>query len=408
MKTHSKFFGGSIVDRRLYCAGSHQAELEAPEEKPSEDADEGNMLHDVMELLELNEVWTVKEMQPLIDEAIGQDFGWTGHPLTEDHIVDKIAPAMDAYWSLHKKYVFESWFIEQQVNLSSVIPGAFGTLDFGAMDKDRNIHLLDYKFGDGIEVEAEGNKSCGFYTGGLLHDPDPDIQEVFSDPLSGDVYLHIIQPRRGFGGPVLKTWKTDIDWVEDLLDACVDAAERLQQPDAPRTPGDWCRWCRARSTCPERKQIVVDAVNRAPDGMTTVELSQALKIAEQAIRWGNDIFSYAQSQAEKGVAIPGWKLVQKQARRKWKDADAAEAILKKSRVKFDAMYEKKLRSPTQIEKTAPNVYSKKLAPLIESRSSGVTLVPDSDRRAAVQGSMELLANALPDKPNEIQEANSER
>lgn len=393
-KTHSNKLGGSKVERRLMCPASYREEENAPPEKPSEYADEGSMLHAVMELLEVNDVWTIKKAQPLLNEALGQDFGYPNHPLTDEHIVTKIEPALKAYWQIHREYKLVDWFVEQPISMESIIPGAFGTADFFAIDEARAIHCLDYKFGDGIPVAAEGNLGCGFYVGCILHDDDPEVQEVFADPLNGQVFIHIIQPRRGFDGPVLDTWETSIDWVEDLIDTCEQAMIEAEKPDAQYKVGEWCGWCRAKSTCPARKQVVVDAVQKDPHGMTAVELGRNLEIAEQAIKWGQDMFSFAQAQAEQGACPIGWKLVQKRSVRQWKNPAEAEAILKHARVRAGQMYDKKLKSPTQIEKVNKKLYSNKLADLVESHSSGVTLVRDSDKRPAVTGSMELLANAI--------------
>jgi hypothetical protein len=60
------------------------------------------------------------------------------------------------------------------------------------------------------------------------------------------------------------------------------------------------------------------------------------------------------------------------------------------------MYNKTLKSPAQMEKAAKKVYSKSLADMVVSVSSGVTLVDDSDPRPAVSDQMQLLANALED------------
>jgi hypothetical protein len=54
-----------------------------------------------------------------------------------------------------------------------------------------------------------------------------------------------------------------------------------------------------------------------------------------------------------------------------------------------------LKSPPQIEKLlGEKVYSQKIAPMVHSQSSGLTIAPDTDKRPAVVGSVELLANAL--------------
>jgi len=70
------------------------------------------------------------------------------------------------------------------------------------------------------------------------------------------------------------------------------------------------------------------------------------------------------------------------------------------------MYNKQLKSPAQMEKSAKNVFKKKLESKVTKVSSGVTLVSDTDTRPAVSGSMQLLAGEL-GKINRKQETGNE-
>ncbi len=138
-----------------------------------------------------------------------------------------------------------------------------------------------------------------------------------------------------------------------------------------------------------------EALSADPTSMTEVELSKYLAMADQLKTWINSIYELAQTEMERGVAVPGFKLVQKRATRKWADPDAVEEALKKSRRPRKDMYDIKLRSPAQIEKKFPKLYSNTLSSMVNSVSSGVTVVPDTDKRPAVASSTALLANALP-------------
>jgi hypothetical protein len=61
------------------------------------------------------------------------------------------------------------------------------------------------------------------------------------------------------------------------------------------------------------------------------------------------------------------------------------------------MYKRTLLTPAQMEKAIPKLYGEVLSDLVVLKSSGLTVVPDSDKRAAVASSMELLANAIPEQ-----------
>jgi hypothetical protein len=399
--------GGSTAARRINCPGSYSLEKDMPNTE-SEYAARGSMLHAAMEILLIADPQNIKEAQPLLDELEGQDLGFEGHEITAELIVDKIAPALQAWWAFDAKYGIEEIFIEQRVSLETEIDGAFGTADIIGRDKDGRLHVLDWKFGDGVPVPVRENLGAGFYAGGVLYDPDPELND-FREGMglnaddrrameSKEVVLHIVQPRAGYNHEdAWQEWETTVEWVEQVVDQAFEANEKALLDEPPFKPGPWCKFCSGQPKCQEYGKLATQALDaKAPDGMTAAELSDYLHKAELLKDWINKLFTYAQDQAEAGAAIPGYKLVAKRATRKWKDPDEVEKILKASRVKFDAMYEKKLRSPAQIEKSAKNVYSKKLADHVVSQSSGVTLVDDTDSRPAVTSGAELLANALPD------------
>lgn len=395
---HSNEVGGSSVPKRLNCHLSRSLEAEAPKRPSSDFADRGSMLHAVMELLLTNNVENIKQAQPLINEAVGQDFGFKGHPLTDDLVADKIQPALIAWWQVCKDYDIVDFMIEVRVSLDHIIPGAFGTADIIAVDSDGRLHILDWKFGDGVPVPVEGNVSTGFYAAGALNDQeDDDLADMLDGNLVEDcpVIMHIVQPRTGFDDDPLQSWETTETWVENLLIQLTAAMLASYEPDPQPKAGDWCKWCDAAPICPAQQTSALAAVKKDPHGMTGVELAKWLDVANQLEKWKNQLFEFALNEMEGGATVPGYKLVNKRATRKWNEPDEVEAICKKKRLKIDQIYNKQLKSPAQLEKSAKNVYSKVLKDMVVSVSSGVTLVPDSDKRPAVTSSIELLANALP-------------
>lgn len=396
---HSNEVGGSSMPKRLNCPLSRYLESQAPKTEASEYALRGSMLHAVMELLLVNEVTNIKEAQPLIDEAIGQHFGFgDDYKLTDDLVATKIGPALTAWFELCEEYDIVDFVIEVRVNIDHIIEGAFGTADIIAIDSEGRLHIVDWKFGDGVPVPAEGNVSLGFYGICALEDQeDEDLADMLADLYEDcDVFLHIIQPRTGYDEPALDTWATDEGWLNDLLDQLVKAMEASYAPDPVAKPGEWCRWCAGAPMCEAQQQTALAVVKKDPHGMTGVELAKWLDLAIQVEKWKAQLFEYALAEMEGGASVPGYKLVQKRAQRKWVDAEVVEATCKKKRLKVDQMYNKVLKSPAQMEKAAKNVYSKSLAEMVVSVSSGVTLVNDSDPRPAVTDSMQLLANALED------------
>jgi len=385
--------GGSTAEQRINCPGSYQLEKKMPEKPSSDFADRGSMLHAAMELIVVDDPPDIESAEPLFDDLEGQNLGFEGHEITRELINDKLRPALEAWLEVKEKYGFVDWFIETQVSLERFVKGAFGTADIIAVDKNGRLHVLDWKFGDGVAVDVKGNYGAGFYAAGALYDPDPELQE-FTANVTG-VVLHIVQPRANYPHEdVLKTWETSIDWVEDIIDLAIDAAAKALIDDPPVKPGKWCRWCAAQTICPEYGTMGKEALEIKPDIMDPIQIAAAMHMAELLKPWIDAVYEFAQNQMEKGVSIPGYKLVQKHARRKWTDEDMAIKIMRRSKIKAADMYTKTIISPTQAEKLNKKLYSNRLAKYVESRSSGLTIVADTDNRPAVVSGVNLLAHAL--------------
>ena len=390
---HSNVMGGSTAEQRINCPASYQLEKKMPEKPSSDFADRGSMLHAAMELIVVADPLDIKDAEPLFDELEGQNLGFEGHEITRELIDDKLRPATEAWLEVKEYWGFNDWFIETRVSLERFIKGAFGTADIIATDRIGRIHVLDWKFGDGVYVDVEGNYGAGFYAAGALYDPDPELQEFTANACG--VVLHIVQPRANYPDePVLKTWETSIDWIEDLIDLAIDSAAKALQDDPPIKSGKWCRWCAAQTICPDYQSMGKEALETKPDVLDPIQIAAALSKADLLKSWIDKVYEFAQDQMEKGVSIPGYKIVQKHARRKWTDEDMAIKIMRRAKIKAADMYKKSIITPTQAEKLNKKLYSNRLSKYVESRSSGLTIVADTDRRPAVTSGVNLLAKKL--------------
>lgn len=398
---HSNIMGGSTAAQRINCPGSYQLEKQAPKKESSQYADRGSMLHAAMELLVVADPQDGDTLDSLMLDLQGQNLGYKGHEITNELIMTKLYPAWAAWRDVREKYDLDDWFIEQKVSLEVVIEGAFGTADILAKDKENRLHVLDWKFGDGIAVPVEGNYGAGFYAAAAMYDPDPELEE-FCEDITG-IVLHIVQPRAGFDEDPLQSWETDEEWIEALIDQAETSRDLAVSDDPPYKAGSWCTFCGGKALCPEHQRGAEMALSAQPKSMTAVDLGKYLLMADQLKGWIKSVYDLAQVEMEGGASVPGYKLVQKRATRKWTDEAEAEKRLKNAKVKIADSHDRKLRSPAQIEKLNPKRYKNRLADLVESKSSGVTVVPDTDKRPAVTNSVELLANALPEQPKDKQE-----
>ena len=108
--------------------------------------------------------------------------------------------------------------------------------------------------------------------------------------------------------------------------------------------------------------------------------------------WIKSLRRHAHTMLEAGTSVPGFKLVEKRPTRRWKNEDELLEWAASQNLEDEEIFDKKIKSPAQIEK----VVGKKNVPsdLIMSVSTGLSMVPDTDRRppAALLASDEFTVN----------------
>jgi hypothetical protein len=210
-----------------------------------------------------------------------------------------------------------------------------------------------------------------------------------------------VQPH-GQGIAPIRSWEIDVVdllmWVDEVL---VPGVEACAQPDAPLVPGSWCRFCPVSHACPKlmadalemAKHEFDDDLNFDPETLhgprgghpapEPDELAKALDTAERAELWIARIREFAIDQLEHQVRIPGWGLVPTKPTRKWLDTETAIAgRLNALGASQDEIWETRLRSPAQMEKTlhrtrkGRSIWDQTVG-MIEARSSGVKLGRDN-------------------------------
>jgi hypothetical protein len=179
------------------------------------------------------------------------------------------------------------------------------------------------------------------------------------------------------------------------------AALATEDPDAPLNAGEWCRFCKAAAVCPENRRRNLEAAQAsfpeiAEDGEvktdTVAKLSPArmaavLKEADTIGNWVKAVQAYAHNEAMNGNPIPGFKLVEKRATRRWKNPEDIAATLDEAGLSAEEIWaEPKLRSPAQLEKVVGRAAFEAFGEHVEKASSGLNLVPEDDKRPAAKQS----------------------
>lgn len=355
---HSNIVGGSTAKRVINCPGSVKLVQKMPPQPTSEHAARGTLLHNIIsEYLERDNV----PLQSFVDEKF-----------TMALMEEKLLPALDLLNEIdpNNELVYK---VESRVGFGDLLPGVFGSTDLLGRIGDRAI-VLDWKFGDGVVVTAEENEQLMFYAAAAMR--TPETAWVFDG--ATEIELIIVQP------PVMRRWVTTKERIAQFERELVRAVKTAQLPDAPLAQGDHCRWCAAKPICPQMTGAVDRALKQQIVNLDVDTLGQYLKNADLLEEWIKDLRALAFGLLEKNVAVPGYKLVQKQARRKWTDEQEARRVLMEMGLKESVVVETSTMSPAQAEKALKKRFSELPEGLIKSESSGTTLAPVEDDRPAVQ------------------------
>ena len=324
-------------------------------------------------------------------------------------------------------------FADIRVNYSSYLDveehTAWGTADV-IIARGEELIVVDFKYGRGVEVDAERNPQMSLYGLGALQGYNGLVADFTR------VRMAISQPRVKHAP---SEWDCSVEELEawgrstarEAVTTCVAAVER-----AP-VMGDGgfalsylkpaekaCKFCKAKATCPALRNEVASTVAfvtpARPEEFAEAEieldgesmkasdeqwLATCLAKADLIEDWCKAIRAETERRLLAGDKVPGFKLVQgKKGNRHWSDEKLAEETLKTMRVKLEDMYELSLISPTKAEKLAPK-YDKngkvvppkegapapiigprqwpKLKELIKQNDGKPHVAPDSDSRPAL-------------------------
>jgi hypothetical protein len=322
-----------------------------PPQPASQYAEEGTFLHACMERV-------------LADESC---------PELTDEQAAKIEFCMSALNEIDpdNKLVFAQ---EKQVEFEGVkgLEGVFGNVDLiGRLDA--RAMIVDWKFGDGVIVDAEENDQGLFYAAAATK--TAGLEWVFEG--ATEVEIIIVQPF------AVRRWVTTFARLQGFTRDLQAAVKIAGKDDAPLAIGDWCRWCAAKPICPQMTGAIDRVVHTKFEMISTDDLARAMQLADKLESFIIDARRLAQARLERNMAVPGYKLVAKRAIRQWVDESKAEAALLNAGLTPTQFFKQEIISPAQAEKLLKK--SKQALPdeIVVAVSSGSTLAPEDDPRPAV-------------------------
>lgn len=379
-------FAPSASDRWMACPGSVELSKGAPPQKENPWAIEGTRAHECLEFImrRYANLKKAEEQARTTMKLVGGKQVREWDTAMVDHAINSAKVILDLKPSRTAKLLIET--------RSRATNDVYGSLDYAWVDEWGWLIVIDYKYGAGhpvlpIDEEGEENTQLMCYAVG--------IAKRFNYEFDG-VKLAIIQPRvwKDDENP-LTIGETTIKRVREFERKINRAVLNAKQPAAKLTAGDHCKWCPASSFCPEISKGQLDkagVVFDVEEGITKLPKLEALKPANLSVvlsacksleTWIASVKAYAQTIAEDGEKIPGYKLVQKKSIRSWLPIAEEKLAVRIG----DKAFEKKLLSPAQLEKRlgkAAKIFTEKYT---TTNSSGYTLVRASDKRREIESTL---------------------
>lgn len=392
LRAHSEI-GASSSERWVNCPASVRDSRGIEDKKESFYAKEGSCAHECSEYCLENDVEA--------EECIGMEFN--GHTVDEEM-------AKHVQFYLDKMRVFMTddydYSIEEKFTLKQIHENAFGSNDFCAMGLENGeLVIADFKYGQGINVNAKDNLQLVYYALGAYF----DANAIYDFKV---VRMIVVQPR--FEGGEYDEWVITIEELERYIDVFKHAVSRVYSDDPEYKIGDHCRFCKAKPNCPAMKEkteelidskfsdIEVSKTPSLPDvhKMSKEQLAKVLTHKKVIEDWMKSVTEHAHELVQKGEEIPGFKLVKARSNKKIK---SEEDVIEQFEPTFgeDIYRPKQLKTMTDLKKL---VGAKELEPFLVKPDKGTQIAPITDKRPEVPNNKELADEAF----DEIDEINERR
>ena len=321
--------------------------------------------------------------------------------------------------------------VEEKLDYSHVVPSGFGTGDC-VIIAGSNLHIVDFKTGSGVFVDADHNSQMMLYALGALH------AYSYLYPVE-TVSMTIVQPRLENISTCTMTAQELIDWGESIR----PIAKLAFEGKGEQKPGDWCRFCRAKAVCRARADEALSLLReefldldegvlgedkpkpdssdnsqsdnsrvdnsqsdssqieetdvtapftpdrsapvfKSPALVSQEEIAKLLPILNRIQSWIDAVFAYVSSEAiNHGVKWDGYKVVEGRSKREFTDTNAV--IKAAGEAGYTDIYKKTLITLTEFEKLlGKKKFAEVLGKYVIKPPGKPTLVPNSDSRPELE------------------------
>ena len=265
--------------------------------------------------------------------------------------------------------------VERRLDFSDYVPEGFGTGD-AVIVSDGMLRVIDYKYGQGVKVEAHGNSQMRLYALGALSEFGClyNVEKVSTT---------IFQPRLGWIDTEILTTDELLEWGQTVKEIAAVAAKG----EGDRKAGAHCKFCKVADRCPVLAAYQLETVAKAfdePEELSDSEIAEIVLKKKDFEGWLKRICDYALDQAvNHGAAFPGMKLVAGTSRRAiTKPAELVKYCVDHQLAEEDRLYKpREIITLGELEKLiGAKKVAKELGEFIEKPEGKPTLVSVKDKR----------------------------
>lgn len=369
----------SSSHRWMHCTPSARLEENLPGSTSSA-AEEGTVAHELAEYA--LDRYLKGEYTPLLDDlptpkhiAANQYYG----PEMDKYVTDYVCYVCDIYEMEEKAEMS----IERKFDLTSYVPECFGSCDCDIVGT-KILNIIDLKYGKGVQVDAKDNSQLMMYALGVLRTLSPKRQAEIET-----VRMHIAQVRLGNYSVFEMTARDLTHWGIHVLRP---TAEKAFAGQGETVIGSHCKFCGFKARCRAHRDALVRDFEELGDtkALSLDEIADLLTKVDMYSDWLSSVKSHALSEALAGKNLKGWKLVEGRSVRTIKDEAKAIEILVGMGFTAEELTNHKLKGIGDLEKkVGKKALEISLRDIIVKPKGAPTLVPESDKREAIQPTIDM-------------------
>lgn len=366
----------SSAHRWMVCAPSAVLEAQFPD-TTSAAAREGTLAHELAELKLRNYFYTVDFGKTKLTRAVNK---LKKEELWQDEMMGYTDTYLDYIKSVAMKFENQPYVaIEKRVSFGAYVPDGFGTADC-ILIGGGVLHIIDFKYGKGVPVSAEGNPQLSLYALGAY-----EAYKILY-PIE-TIRMSIVQPRLS---DEVSEWSCPVKELLAFGNYVKEKAELAIKGEGEFRPTEKaCRFCRAKGRCRARseenvKLAFAPGFGKKPPLISNDEMGQYLLQGADVAKWLSDLQDCALAECLAGKEVPGWKAVEGRGSRDWTDMDQAFDTLKVNGINEAILWERKPLTPAQVEKVVGKKdFESYVGSMVVKKPGKPALVEESDKRPAI-------------------------